>query len=138
MPVGGSPSKRALRRARRLYRMQNGVWLALGFAAVLGAITFWTDPESVQKTAIGYSLQGITDDIWNACYMTGGLFIGVGIWRVSHRTEIVGHMFLASGMATNAAAVLAVAGFITNFYTLVAIVIASVLRAWFLWNAEIK
>lgn len=120
------------KRALKLYRAQNGIWLWIGVACIASALQFWLSPEQVAKTAIGRRLEGGIDDAWNLGVMIGGLMIIYGVWTYRPRSEIIGHIFLTASMTINAIAVLTVVRAGLSALLLIAVAIASAVRIYFL------
>jgi hypothetical protein len=123
------------RRALLFYRTQNAAWLWLGLAAIVSAINWFSNPEAAAKrSAVGRELSGPWDDLWTISTAIGGVLIIYGIWQFRIRSEIVGHLAFAAGVAVNFVAVLVVFGLTSTSIILGAVCIASGARAWFLWK----
>lgn len=120
------------KRALKLYRAQNGIWLWIGVACIVSALQFWLSPEQVGKTAIGRRLEGGVDDAWNLGVMIGGVMIIWGVWTYRPRAEIIGHLFLTAAMTANALAVLTVVRAGLSAGLLIAVAVASGFRIYFL------
>jgi hypothetical protein len=122
----------AERRAVRLYRAQNSIWLWLGLACIAAFVSYYVDPSTVAKSAIGRSLSGPVDEIWNGGFLISGLLIIVGVWTTRAKIEIIGQLFLCASIATDSAAIAILAGVGPSFWTIAAIAIASVFRIYWL------
>lgn len=123
------------RRAMRLYRAQESIWLWISLATVLAAIDWARDPSAAAaKSAVGHQLSGPLDDIWIWGMATGGIFIAFGIWFFRIRYEILGHLFLTASVAVNAVAVFREFGVTSTGLVLAAVAVASGARIYFLWQ----
>lgn len=120
-------------RARWLYRALNGVWIFLGFAAVLAAAQFYLDPASIATSSIGRSLSGPIDDLWNVFWAIGGLLIATGIWVMRPVIEIVGHLLFTVAVLTNALSVAVLLGPGPSFWLSISVAFASAARVVYLW-----
>jgi hypothetical protein len=120
-------------RARWLYRALNGVWIFVGFAAVLATVQFYVDPASIGRSSVGRSLSGPLDDLWNVSWAIGGLLIAGGVWAMRPVAEIVGHLFFTVAVITNAASVLVLLGPGPSFWLSVSVAVASASRVVYLW-----
>jgi hypothetical protein len=129
----GMPAADPDARARWLYRALNGVWVFLGFAAVLATVQFYADPASVATSSIGRSLSGPLDDLWNVFWAIGGLLIAAGVWILRPVVEIVGHLFFTVAVLTNAVAVAVLLGPGPSFWLSLSVAVASAGRVVYLW-----
>jgi hypothetical protein len=129
----GVPAADPDARARWLYRALNGVWVFLGFAAVLATVQFYADPASVATSSIGRSLSGPLDDLWNVFWAIGGLLIAAGVWILRPVVEIVGHLFFTVAVLTNAVAVAVLLGPGPSFWLSLSVAVASAGRVVYLW-----
>lgn len=118
--------------ARRVYVMQNVVWVWLGLVGIVSCVQFFVDPSAIKMTAIGHKLSNGLDVGWSVGYGVGGTFIALGIMLIRTRTEVVGHIFFAGAVLVNAIAVLDVAGPGLAFWTILGIAAASLARMFYL------
>lgn len=123
------------KRARRLYRSQNSIWLWLGVAAVLGSVAYFIDSASAENSAAGRLLSGWIEVVYYTMLGLGGGIIFLGVWKLDARTEIIGH--LCVGMAvfiTSLSILISVGGAAVSGLTLLGVACANVSRIYYLWS----
>lgn len=95
------------RHYRRAYLLGNAFEFFIALSAVLAGVTFFIDPSSLADSSVGQRTQGLAV-AWSALYAGGGLAIVTGMVRPVVRLELAGLSLLASAIAINAIAIVAV------------------------------
>lgn len=96
--------------ARSLYRAQNTVWIWLGVAAVISAVSYVLRPHLGPVLVSGSAILDATRAI---LFAVGGSLIAAGVWSIRRAFEVVGHIFFATGAVLNVAAAFHVPGGVT-------------------------
>lgn len=117
------------------YLFANGVWFALGIAAIIGAVTYYVSPEALHDSSVG-AQSGVLAVAWNTMYLAAGVLLVTGLLTctrpVGWRLELAGLSLITASITINALAVavhLGIRGAAT-VATYVALGAASALRAY--------
>lgn len=132
------------KRALKLYRVQNSLWMLLAIASVITFAHWLSDPVGAATAgALGRELSSPLDDLWNISFGLGGVLIIHGIWSFKSRVEIIGHLLFGGGTMVYALAIAADTiqddrPFAPAAFTVAAISLASAARIYFLWTTTPK
>lgn len=126
------------RRARRIYRSQNAIWIWLGIAAFVGAIAFFLDPATADDSSAGRLLSGGIEQFYYGMLGVGGVVISYGVWRLDPRAEIIGHLFVGVSVFITGLAIVFNLGAVVSGLTLLGIGIANAFRIYYLWTVAPK
>lgn len=117
-----------------LYRAATAPVGVIALLGIFSALSFWLDPGYPERTAIGRSLEGVIDDLWNAMYLGGGLLILLGVWTARAGIEFAGHTPFVTAVLVNTAAALSVAGgFNVTIALSFSVAVGLSARMWYLW-----
>lgn len=113
MRVRVTPEVAALaqREALRGVRWRNGPVAALGLFGVIGGVSFFLHPASVDLSAIGRNLNGHADDVWSGAWLIGGLLVIFGALRPHQLVELFGWAIYVPALVAYTVAVLALASY---------------------------
>jgi hypothetical protein len=100
----------ARKAARSAVRRQGRAIAFLGAALAIAGVRFFTDPTSLERTAVGVALHGYYDEAWSAFYIVGGVLIVYGSMRPSPRAELPGIILAIWGLGVNGVAIILVRG----------------------------
>jgi hypothetical protein len=84
------------------------LWVAI--AAIVGAIVYFVQPLSLERSGLSEQIGFGLAVVWNSCYLISGLLIVWGILHPSPRFRIAGLSILGATVAVNGISVLAVFG----------------------------
>lgn len=121
------------KRALKLYRRANWIWLGIAFSAFVSGYQYWIEPD-LASGAIDRQLSPLGANVWHVGFIIAALFLIRGIWWAQVRAEITGHVFLASSLLTNTVAVYQLAGITPGMMIAFLFAVSSVERARFLWE----
>lgn len=119
------------RKAVRLHRAQNFIWVWLGLAATLSAVQYFLQTDTA-NSAIYSTMPSVFLIVWHVLFALGGLLIAYGVWTYHPLAEVIGHIFFCAGCLVNCVALLTVIGGGPNFFIVGAAGAASIARAYFI------
>jgi hypothetical protein len=122
------------KQALYLYRSQNLIWIWLGVASVLAAVSYFSRPT---LGVVLVSSSVVLDISRELLFAIGGIMITAGVWTIRRAVEVLGHIFFATGATLNAIATITiphitVGGHIVTAITLLGVAAASGFRAYFI------